>query len=111
MSDWAIGDVMICINTDNCKVSIKIGLQYVINDIRICPTCGMMEFKLSIPFPNENGMVCVACRTKFEKELLDCWWAEHWRFKKVISDKKESEKVSVKLQPKEIVKEFDILAN
>lgn len=114
---WGIGDVVICINDRNIvnnqmalkgiKSPIKEGLKYVINDIRICPTCGMMEFKISVPFTNEMKMVCVACKTDFEKEILDTWWCEHWRFKK--EEKKEN--INISFKTKEIVKDIEIISN
>ncbi len=111
MSNWQKGDVIICINDKHFILGkspkpIKEGLKYVINDIRICPTCGMMEFKISVPYNGEN-MICASCKTPFEKEILDCWWCEHWRFKK--EEKKHN--INVSFNTKEIVKDIEIISN
>ena len=94
MNKWNRGDVIICINSDNFpsrnnkKEVIREGLKYVINEIRTCPTCHMMEFKLSLP-STSNNVSCVACGTQFAENEIDCWWAEHWRFRKDESYKME----------------------
>ena len=108
---WHIDQVIICINDTNAKsLPIVKGCKYVINDIRICPTCGMMEFKLSIPFDG-NEQVCVACGTTLEKEVSNTWWGEHWRFAPLETLKKENINLNINLEPKKILKEFDIISN
>jgi hypothetical protein len=111
MAQVKTNDVVVCINDSNIKsLPIKKGLKYVINDVRTCPTCGMIEYKLSIPYTGFN-LACVACNTPFEKELTDTWWSEHWRFALLEEQSKENKEHKVKLEPKKIVREFDILAN
>ncbi len=109
-SKWQIGDAIVCVNDKNIRTEIspiKEGLKYIINDIRLCPTCGMMEFKISVPFMATHGMVCASCKTKFESEILDCWWCEHWRFRK--EEKKQN--VNVGFKTKEITKDIEIISN
>jgi hypothetical protein len=86
-SKCKVGDVVVCIRDDNFpsgnnkKNIIRQDLKYVIMDIRTCPTCGMIEYKLSLPFDGK-AMTCIACGTRFSETEIDCWWAEHWRFRK-----------------------------
>ena len=86
------------------------GRKYIINDIRTCPTCGMIEFQLSIPC-SEKSLQCVTCQTLLEESLTDFWWSEHWRFAPLETLKKENVNINVNLEPKEVIKELDIIAN
>ena len=107
---WHIDQAIICINDSNRgNLPVVKGMKYIINDIRICPTCGMMEFKLSIP--HEGTLVCIACKTELEPELTDCWWAEHWRFAPLETFKKENKNLNINLEPKKIIKELNIISN
>jgi len=108
-SKWQIGDVMICINDSHIVAKIKpikVGLKYIINDIRICPTCGMMEFKISVPITTTD-FLCASCKTPFEAGIVDTWWCEHWRFKK--EEKKHN--INVGFKTKEITKDIEIISN
>ena len=109
---WQINQAIVCINDSNCDAPIKKGLKYIINDIRICPTCGMMEFKLSIPFEGKC-QECVTCRTPLEVEHLDTWWSEHWRFAplETMTNKDKNVNFKIQLEPNKIIKELEIYSN
>ncbi len=104
------GDKIVCINDKHTDCPLKEGMMYVINDIMTCPTCGMVEFKLSIPHHNhENGkcnLRCASCKTYFESAF---WYSEHWRFKKL--EEATEENININIESKKVVKEFKLIAN
>ena len=47
-------------------------------------------------------------KTYFEYEILDCWWCESWRFRKL---EKKKESININLETKKIIKEIEIISN
>ena len=104
-----INQAIICINDTKAYPPIKKGLKYVINDIHTCPTCGTVEFKLSIP--SDGLQNCVSCDRPFEDNLCDTWWAEHWRFAPLESNEAKNKDLNVKLEPNKVIKELNVISN
>lgn len=103
-----VGQAIVCINDKNQGPPVKEGMQYVINAIRTCPVCGMVEFQIPVPFPGFNDgreQICMSCKTPLEEKYNEYWWAEHWRFAEVKQKTESISLESVKLRPKEVIEQ------
>jgi len=100
MSNFKIGDRVRCINAtpfENYKTDIpfpiKLGREYVVSNLAVCPRCGDVEVGVGIP-NQVMGLCMCECYHLFMARSGEDWMFTSTRFVKVIEKREYKVNVS-----------------